>query len=145
MLASYARRSPLGGMRAAYVGMSAAMRAPFWVSGARLKSALDADAGSYQRGGHPDQALVLALRVANGAVRHLSGTRTMWRNTCLYRSMAQYLVLRRYGRSAAIRIGVKGARKHIDDGEVTAHSWVVYNGPERVQDGGEFYEEMRRR
>ena len=57
--------------------------------------------------------------------------------------MAQYLVLRDYGRSAAIRIGVQGAPKHSDDKEVTAHSWVIYNGPERVQDGGEMYEELR--
>ena len=57
--------------------------------------------------------------------------------------MAQYLVLRDYGRSAAIRIGVQGAPKHSDEKEVTAHSWVVYNGPELVQDGGEQYEELR--
>ena len=80
----------------------------------------------------------MALRVANGTLRHLSRTRTAWRNTCLYRSMAQYLVLRDFGRPAAIRIGVQGA-----DDEVAAHSWVIYHGPERVQDGGDSFQELK--
>ena len=90
-----------------------------------------------------DHSLELALQVANGAVRHLSRSGTAWKNTCLYRSMAQYLVLRDYGRAAAIKIGVQGAPDHRDDHGVTAHSWVVYHGPEAIQGGGEHFEELR--
>ena len=129
--------------RSAYVGFSAALRAPRWIAGPRLKSALEAEVNHAGQPVTPDHSLEVALRVANGAVRHLARTGTAWKNTCLYRSMAQYLVLRDYGRSAAIRIGVQGAPRHSDDKEVTAHSWVIYHGPERVQDGGETYEELR--
>ena len=127
-------------VRAALVGVSAALRTPMWISGERLKSALEAqvDTGVPQA----DPELASALRVANGMVRRLSMTHTAWRNTCLYRSVAQYLVLRDFGRSAAIRIGVKGP-EHEDDGNVEAHSWVLYNGPEPVQDGASSYEELK--
>jgi len=54
--------------------------------------------------------------------------------------MAQYLVLRDFGKSAAIRIGVQGKE---DDDDMKAHSWVIYHGPEPVQDGGESFEELR--
>jgi hypothetical protein len=129
--------------RSALVGIGAALRAPAWVSGPKLRLALTADPGTAPLPGEPDVSLEVALRVANGAVRQLSRTNTAWKNTCLYRSMAQYLVLRDFGRSAAIRIGVQGAPDHRDDKDVSAHSWVVYNGPESVQDGGESWEEMR--
>ena len=129
--------------RSALVGIGAALRAPAWVSGPKLRSALTADPGDGFAPREPDQSLEVALRVANGAVRHLSRTNTAWKNTCLYRSMAQYLVLRDFGRSAAVRIGVQGAPDHRDEKEVSAHSWVVYNGPESVQDGGEPWKELR--
>lgn len=113
-----------------------------WVSGARLKGALEAQVDRSVAIDSADPSLVRALRVANGMVRQLSRTHTAWRNTCLYRSAAQYLVLRDFGRSAAIRIGVKSSN-HVDDGEVAAHSWVLHNGPEAVQDSEAVYEELR--
>src|SRR4051812_24641235 len=125
--------SPVAGARSFYVGLRAALRAPLWVSGANLRSALEAEAAPDRRTLLADQELVLALMVANGALRHLSKTHTAWRNTCLYRSMAQYLVLKDFGKSAAIRIGVQGAE---DETTLNAHSWVIYHGPESVQDGG---------
>jgi len=128
--------------RSAFVGLTSALRAPLWVSGARLRSALESPVSEGRGTGDPDPTLTEALRVANGAVRHLARTRTAWRNTCLYRSAAQYLVLRAFGRSAAIRIGVQGGN-HEGEGNVTAHSWVLYHGPERVQDGGDVYEELQ--
>ena len=122
------------------MGVSAALRAPLWISGDRLRSALNAEVDrSVLPDPNPD--VVEALRVANGMVRHLARTRTAWRNTCLYRSAAQYLVLKEFGRSAAIRIGVK-APGHKDDGDVTAHSWVLHNGAEVVQDSDSSYEEL---
>ena len=133
-------QSPAGGARSLYVGLRAALRAPLWVSGNKLRSALEAEAIPDSRSLLADQDLVVALRVANGAVRHLSKTHTAWRNTCLYRSMAQYLVLKDFGKSAAIRIGVQGPD---DEKDLKAHSWVIYHGPETVQDGGESFEELR--
>ena len=141
MLAMSARFSPAGAAKSAFVGVRAALRAPLWVSGDRLKSALEASVDESSKRVHTDPGLVVALRVANGTVRHLARTHTAWRNTCLYRSAAQYLVLRDFGRAAAIRIGVKNV-KHEDEGEVTAHSWVLHDGPELVQDTDMTYEEL---
>ena len=129
--------------RSALVGIGAALRAPAWVSGPKLRSALTAEPGDGLSPRDPDPSLEVALRVANGAVRHLARTNTAWKNTCLYRSMAQYLVLRDFGRSAAVRIGVQGAPGHRDETDVSAHSWVVYDGPESVQDGAESWSELR--
>ena len=128
-------------MRAALIGLSAAARAPLWASGVRLKSALEAQVDSDAKRVHTGPGLVLALRVANGSIRQLARTHTAWRNTCLYRSAAQYLVLKDFGRPAAIRIGVKNAT-HQDDGDVAAHSWVLHDGPELVQDTDMTYEEL---
>lgn len=136
-----ARYSPASAAKSAFVGMRAALRAPLWVSGDRLKSALEAEVDSSSKRVHTDPGLVVALRVANGAVRQLARTHTAWRNTCLYRSAAQYLVLKDFGRPAAIRIGVKSV-KHEDEGDVTAHSWVLHDGPELVQDTDMTYEEL---
>ena len=136
-----ARFSPTGAARSAFVGVRAALRAPLWVSGERLRSALEAQVDQQSTRVHTDPRIVVALKVANGAVRQLARTHTAWRNTCLYRSAAQYLVLRDFGRPAAIRIGVKDVR-HEDEGEVTAHSWVLHDGPELVQDTDMTYEEL---
>jgi hypothetical protein len=141
MLAMSARYSPAAAARSAFVGVKAALRAPLWISGERLRSALEAQVDERSKHVHTDPALVVALRVANGTVRQLARTHTAWRNTCLYRSAAQYLVLREFGRSAAIRIGVRDAR-HEDDGEVEAHSWVLHDGAELVQDTDMTYEEL---
>ena len=141
LLALSARSSPASAARAALTGMSAALLAPLWVRGKRLRFALEAQVERDTDRMRDDPAIVAALRVANGSIRQLSRTRTGWRNTCLYRSVAQYLVLKNYGRSAAIRIGVRSAPHH-DDGEVAAHSWVIHDGPEQVQDADSGYEEL---
>ena len=141
MLAMSARYSPTGAARSAFVGMRAALRAPLWVSGERLKSALAAEVDQTSKRVHTDPSLVVALRVANGAVRQLARTHTVWRNTCLYRSAAEYLVLRDFGRQAAIRIGVKGGH-HENEGDIAAHSWVLHDGPELVQDTDMSSEEL---
>ena len=141
MLAMSARFSPAVAARSAIVGVSAALRAPMYVSGARLKSALEAEVKVETKHVHTDPGLVVALRVANVAVRQLARTHTAWRNTCLYRSAAQYLVLKDFGRPAAMRLGVKHGH-HEDDGEVTAHSWVIHDGQELVQDTDMTYEEL---
>ena len=141
ILAKSARSSPVGAARSTFVGVRAALRAPLWVTGARLRSALEAQVSEMPKRKRVDPDLVVALRVANGAVRQLARTHTAWRNTCLYRSAAQYLVLRDFGRDAAIRIGVKQV-VHEDEGDVAAHSWVLHDGAELVQDTDMTYEEL---
>lgn len=141
MLMMSARYSPAGAAKAALVGMSAAIRAPFWISGSRFKSALEAQVDADNKRVHTDPGLVVALRIANGSIRQLARTHTAWRNTCLYRSAAQYLVLKDFGRPAAIRIGVKDG-VHKDEGDVLAHSWVLHDGPELVQDSDMTYEAL---
>ena len=131
----------LSAARATVIGLSAALRAPLLVRGSRLRSALEAQVDRNEKLVDVDSELVAALRIANGFIRQLSRTRTGWKNTCLYRSAAQYLVLKDYGRAAAIRIGVKRPA-HYDDGDVTAHSWVLHDGPEPVQDTDTSYEEL---
>src|SRR4051812_46510362 len=93
MLARHMTESPVAGARSLFIGVRAAMRSPLWVGGDRFRSALEADADDETISASVDPDLVLALKIANGAVRHLSRTHTAWKNTCLYRSMAQYLVL----------------------------------------------------
>ena len=140
MLARHFIESPAGASRSLFLGMSAAMRAPLWVGGERFRSALVAHAEVEKISPSVDPDLVLALKVANGALRHLSRTHTVWKNTCLYRSMAQYLVLRDFGKSVAVRVGVQGPEP---EAQIKAHSWVIYHGPEAVEDGGESFEELR--
>jgi len=58
--------------------------------------------------------------VANRLLRvlaRLPGNR--WRYTCLYRSVAECLVLRGYGVPAVVAIGVRNAT-----GDIEAHAWV---------------------
>jgi hypothetical protein len=139
MLTRHMTESPVAGARSLFIGVRAAVRSPLWVEGDRFRSALEADVDE-TISASVDPDLVLALKIANGAIRHLSRTRTAWKNTCLYRSMAQYLVLRDFGKSAAIRVGVQGPES---EARIKAHSWVIYHGPEPVEDGGESFEELR--
>jgi hypothetical protein len=105
-------RSPL----AVLTGVRAALAAPRWIDGARLTELLREPARRPERRvprGATGAALLL-LRV----LARLPGS--PWRNTCLYRSVAECLVLRRYGVPAMLRIGVKNGA-----GEIEAHAWVV--------------------
>jgi hypothetical protein len=59
-----------------------------------------------------------------------------WRNTCLYRSVAECLVLRGYGVPAIVKIGVKN-----DTGDIEAHAWVV-RADRAAQDSGQGHEPL---
>ena len=52
-----------------------------------------------------------------------------WRNTCLYRALAECLVLRRYGIACRVELGVTRLGK---PAAIGAHAWVVrgHGGPE---------------
>ena len=138
------------------VGAWAGLRAPFWTSGGRLHSVVDeryaAAAGTHAiEGLEPaaDPRVVAALLAAKRALALLSRSRFIWRNTCLYRSVAECLVLRHYGRAAFVRIGVRrdagdasaGVDEHL---LVQAHAWVMYAGPERVEPQRERFRALAR-
>lgn len=123
------------------VGAWAALRVPYSISGARLLSVISrVDAGPGESPAHrgldsaADPRVERALRVASRALLLLSRGRIVWRNTCLYRSVAQCLVLRHYGRTACVQVGVRRDGTAPDgNSQVQAHAWVVYGGPERVE------------
>jgi hypothetical protein len=105
-------RSPL----AMLAGARAALASPRWIEGARLTELLrdPPPAVEHRVPRGATGAALLLLR----ALARLPGSR--WRNTCLYRSVAETLVLRRYGVPAILKIGVKSAV-----GDIEAHAWVV--------------------
>jgi hypothetical protein len=101
-------------------GVLAALRAPLWLRGERLTSLMDAPPGEPSESPVPKGATgaaFLALRILGGVPK------SPWRSTCLYRSIAECLILRRHGVPAVMRIGVRneGPPGHA----IVAHAWVV--------------------
>ncbi|HEV7590073.1 MAG TPA: lasso peptide biosynthesis B2 protein [Longimicrobium sp.] len=105
-------RSPL----AMLAGARAALASPRWIEGARLTELLRDPPPAPERP-VPRGATGAALLLLRALARL---PRSPWRNTCLYRSVAETLVLRRYGVPAILRIGVKNGA-----GDIEAHAWVV--------------------
>jgi hypothetical protein len=110
-------------VRAASAGLRAALETPAWLSSDRfgtLLTASDVAAGGVGNSDAPHVAT--ALRVTRLVLRILSPLRRLggpWRNTCLHRSVAGCLVLRRHGVTARVRLGARS-----DAGTVAAHAWV---------------------
>ena len=105
---------------AAYaVGVAAALSVPLSLRGSGMTALVkNADPLGPQRG---DPAG--AVRVALGALRLLARARLpWWRNTCLYRALAECLVLRRYGIPCRVELGVT---RPGDGSAIGAHAWVV--------------------
>lgn len=102
---------------AVLAGAWAALAAPRWIEGARLAELMRVPeaAGPERR---VPRGATGASHYLLRALARVPGER--WRNTCLYRSVAECLVLRRYGVPAVLRIGVKN-----DTGDIEAHAWVV--------------------
>jgi hypothetical protein len=64
------------------------------------------------------------IRASRVVVRVLAAVPGLpWRNTCLYRSVAECLALRRYGVPAVVRIGVRAGQGA--ETPIVAHAWVV--------------------
>jgi hypothetical protein len=62
----------------------------------------------------------------------------IWRTTCLYRSVAECMVLVRLGVPAVLRIGVcAGAVGHAPS--IAAHAWVEREGLTPISDMAEFH------
>lgn len=102
-------------------GAWAALRVPLWLKGRRWTELLSPPAG-VPAGAEPPAG---ASRAAWRAVKALSLVPgSPWRNTCLYRSVAECLALRRYGVPAVVRIGVR-AGDQPGETPILAHAWVV--------------------
>ena len=103
-------------MKGVLAGVAAALRAPLWIRDGRWRGLL-APSPNAPTGGDPAPAIraaLLTLRILG----RVPGT--PWRNTCLFRAVAECLVLRAYGMDARLRIGVG-----TEGAEVIAHAWVV--------------------
>lgn len=75
-------------------GSAAAIRTPRWIHGTRLQTLMSGD----QARPRPLRDARLAVGTSRFTLRLLGRLPfPAWRNTCLYRSVAECLVLRRYG------------------------------------------------
>lgn len=104
----------------ALTGAWSALRVPLWLRGRRWQELLVPPAAAAV---HPDppRGVIRASRVV---IRVLSAVPGLpWRNTCLYRSVAECLALRRYGVPAVVRIGVRAGQGA--ETPIVAHAWVV--------------------
>jgi hypothetical protein len=101
-------------------GAAAALESPLWLRAGKLNQLLAAPTLTMRRQRDSGVAVRAALRM----LRLLARLRLPpWRNTCLYRSIAECLVLRRYGVPCRMQIGV--AARTAADGAIHAHAWVV--------------------
>ena|SRR5437870_5030360 len=113
----------LGRTAAVTRGVAAALQSPLWLGRGklvRLISQLSPIAPIPQT--HAERA-GQAVRAAEVTLRLLARAAfPVWRNTCLYRAVAECLVLRRYGIPCRLELGVAS---HDAPGRITAHAWVV--------------------
>jgi hypothetical protein len=103
-------------------GVRAALAVPLWLREARLRDLL-ASQGGPGRAVQPDRAETAVLHSRRALALLARLPRSPWRNTCLFRSVAECLVLRRYGVAAHVQIGVRHDPGSADG--VAAHAWVV--------------------
>lgn len=105
---------------AALTGAWSALRVPLWLRGRRWQELLVPPAAAAAEP-DPPRGVIRASRVV---IRVLSAVPGLpWRNTCLYRSVAECLALRRYGVPAVVRIGVRAGQGA--ETPIVAHAWVV--------------------
>jgi Transglutaminase-like superfamily len=98
-------------------GAGSALRTPGWVEGPRLAELMRAPSPASSDAAAPRGAVRAAVTLVQVLARL---PRSRWLNTCLYRSVAECLVLRRFGVPAVLRIGVRS-----EAGAIAAHAWVV--------------------
>ena len=115
-----------GRAAAVAAGAVAALQSPLWLGRGRLVRLIGQprpiDPIDLIGATHAARA-ALAVRAAHVTLRWLSRAAfPVWRNTCLYRAVAECLVLRRYGIPCRLELGV-GTRDVL--GGITAHAWVV--------------------
>lgn len=140
MLPPSPKRSSSRSSRAAYAvtasaaaacGVAAAVVTPGFVGGGRLGSLVrPPDDRRLDR--KRSDVSSLGPRVARRAVSGLGILPGPWRSTCLYRSVAECIVLRCHGVPAYVRIGaqkdVGDRRQDTHPGEIGLHAWVETTG-----------------
>ena len=110
-------------LRQAVVGIGAALHTPFWLGDNRLRTLIDVPEPT---GGQIEEPRT-AVRFALGTIRVLGRMPLLpWRNTCLYRSVAECLVWRRFGVPCRLRIGVRRDAPAPD--VIESHAWVERAG-----------------
>ena len=101
------------------VGFAAAIRTQRWIQGTRLQTLLSGGQERPRAFHDPE----LAVGVSRFTLRLLSQLPILpWRNTCLYRSVAECLILRRYGIACRVQLGVE--RDSAAPDAINAHAWV---------------------
>jgi hypothetical protein len=116
------------------IGLRAAWSAPDLI-GRRLAPLLELPERAPSANGSDGADVRLAVRASHAAIARLArvpGAR--WRNSCLYRSVAECVVLRTFGLPARVVIGV-GAGAAARD--VIAHAWVECEGVRCVSTRGQ--------
>jgi hypothetical protein len=107
------------GLLAMAIGTGAAFRSPLWVGGSRLQRLLRGAPGRSRGARQPETATRAALL----ALRALARLPLLpWRNTCLYRSVAECLVLRSCGIGCRLQLGV--SHDAPSGNAIVAHAWV---------------------
>ena len=107
------------GPTAYVVGVAAALRAPVSIRGSGMTALLKDPGPLGPSRGDPAGA----VRVALGALRLLARARLpCWRNTCLYRAVAECIVQRGYGIPCRVELGVTPPG---EGAAIAAHAWVV--------------------
>ena len=104
--------------RAVLAGVRAALDSRRWIDGPRLAELLR-EPPAARPGARVPRGGVGAALILLKVLGRIPGS--PWRNTCLYRSVAECLVLRRYGVSAIVKIGVRTG----DEADIEAHAWVI--------------------
>jgi hypothetical protein len=101
------------------IGAAAALRSPLWITGSRLQRLLH-DSPNVSRGSRHAE---IATRASLLALRVLARLPLLpWRNTCLYRSVAECLALRSCGIGCRLELGV--SRDAASGDSIVAHAWV---------------------
>ena len=103
--------------RAVLAGVRAALESPRWIDGPGLAELLREPSPRPGADGRVPRGAIGAAMILLRVLGRLPGER--WRNTCLYRAVAECLVLRRYGVPATLKIGVRSGEG------IEAHAWVV--------------------
>jgi len=101
------------------IGISAAVRSPLWITGSRLQRLLHGVTNPSQVSHGAESATRTSARTLR-VLAHLP--LLPWRNTCLYRSVAECLVLRSCGIRYRLQLGV--SRDAASGNSILAHAWV---------------------
>ena len=109
----------------AYInGIAVTLSLPLWLrrgGSGMVRLLRDDGATAAPRGNHGDHDE--AVWASHAALRVLARARLpWWRNTCLFRAVAECLVLRRYGIPCRVELGVT---RPGNGSAIGAHAWVV--------------------